>query len=171
MDFLQDKPKDVPDSCELLESAGAALILLDGLLYMMSFTPAAKAVFALTHDDIGHLLAETPRRLDYPESDADIWEAMGRQGMVEREAGNSATGLRYLCRLVPHGLGAIESRSTEVAAPSSLAVTFMDITAAHRAQQAVQDSEERFRMMAAAVPTLSFIAVPDLHGQHVSLRF
>ena len=41
-------------------------------------------------------------------------------------------------------------------------LTFLDVTAATRAELALRESEERFRMMAGAVPAFLFTASPEL---------
>lgn len=135
----------------LLRSTQIATIFLDREGHIRSFTPAASAIWNITAGDVGrplahftHHLRELPP-LPGPESLAP--------GEVAEATVEALDGRWFLRRALAY--------RTADGTSDGLLVTFVDITLQKRAEQALRDSEARFRLMAETVPDIVWTAAAD----------
>jgi two-component system CheB/CheR fusion protein len=107
---------------------------------VMNYTPAVTEIFHLVETDVGRPIGHIKSRIAYDELQDDARRVIRSLGSVDREIENPATGTRYMVRALPY-------RSIDNYIGGAV-VTFMDVTPLTRAQQALRESEERFRAMA-----------------------
>ena len=138
------------DMRSVIDSTRIAIVFLDSALRVRSFTPAVRDVLHLMEADHGRPITDFALQLSYPGLVEDVRRVLHTHEAVERQAGHKQSAGQYLVRLLPHR-GADER-------VAGVVITFLDITATVLAEQALRASDERFRRMAAAVPTLLFIA-------------
>jgi two-component system, chemotaxis family, CheB/CheR fusion protein len=128
------------DLKNLLESTQIATIFLDNELRVMNFTPAVAEIFHLVETDIGRPIGHIKFRVSYEELQDDVRKVLRTLGSVEREVENLSAGTRYMARVLPY-------RSLDNFIGGAV-ITFTSITLLTRAQQALRESEERFRAVA-----------------------
>ena len=160
---VSDLARANSDLKNVMESTQIAIVFVDNDLRVRSFTPAVTDVFHLIDSDLGRPIAHIAARVPYPELADDVRQVLRTLGSVERELSSPRQDLRYLVRVLPY-------RSVENVIAGAV-LTFLDVTAAARAEQALRDSEERFRMMAGAVPAFLFTASPELVWNYANPRF
>jgi two-component system CheB/CheR fusion protein len=151
------------DLKNLLESTQIATVFLDNDLRVKSFTPAVTEIFHLIDTDLNRPITHIASRIAYEELQDDMRKVLRTLGRVEREVGNPRTGSRYLVRVLPY-----RSIDNFIA---GVVLTFLDITATVRAEQALRISEERLRMMARIAPVFLFTATPDLNWDFITSPF
>ncbi len=151
------------DLKNLLESTQIATIFLDNEFRIRSFTPAVAEIFHLIDSDVGRPIVHIAPRIAYEHLHEDVRKVLRTLHTVEREIEDSASGTRYLVRILPY-------RNVENFIAGVL-LTFMDVTATAQAEKALMESEERFRNIAQTVPAFLFIATPSLEWQYVNPAF
>ena len=134
---VQELGRANSDLKNLLESTQIATIFLDNELRVMSYTPAVAEIFHLVETDIGRPIAHIKARVAYDELQEDARRVARTLGSVDREITDPATGTRYMVRVLPY-------RSVDNYIGGTV-VTFTDMTPLTKAQQALRESEERFR--------------------------
>jgi two-component system CheB/CheR fusion protein len=137
---VQELGRSNSDLKNLLESTQIATIFLDNELRVMNYTPAVTEIFHLVETDIGRPIAHIKSRMAYDDLQDDARRVTRTLGSVDREIEDPTTGTRYMVRVLPY-------RSVDNYIGGTV-VTFTDITPLTRAQQALRESEERFRAMA-----------------------
>ncbi|WP_414474115.1 CheR family methyltransferase [Microvirga sp. M2] len=152
---VQELARSNSDLKNLLESTQIATVFLDNEQRVMNFTPAVAEIFHLVETDIGRPIAHIKSRIAYDDLQEDVRRVMRTLGSVERDIGDPATGTRYMIRVLPY-------RSIDNYIGGAV-VTFTDVTPLTRAQQALRESEERFRAMAEQVEV--GIAMADRDGR------
>ena len=135
------------DLKNLLESTQIATLFLDNDLRVKSFTPSMSEVFHLIDTDLGRPIAHIAARVPYPDMDADLRRVLRTLSTIEREIGESS-GRRYLVRVLPY-----RSVNNFIA---GAVLTFLDITVAARAQEALRVAEERARLATAAAHIITW---------------
>lgn len=130
------------DLKNLLESTQIATIFLDNDLRVNTFTPSATDIFHLIETDLGRPLAHIAARIVHDEMEEDVRRVLRTLKAVEREVGDPRTGARYLLRVLPY-------RSIDNFIAGAV-LTFLDITAAVRAEEALRKSEQRLALAQAA---------------------
>ncbi len=130
------------DLKNLLESTQIATIFLDNDLRVNTFTPSATDIFHLIETDLGRPLAHIAARIVYDEMEEDVRRVLRTLNAVEREVGDPRSGARYLLRVLPY-----RSIDNFIA---GVVLTFLDITAAVRAEEALRKSEQRLALAQAA---------------------
>src|SRR3712207_4339579 len=115
----------------------------------MNYPPAVADIFHLVETDIGRPIAHIKSRVAYDELQEDARRVARTLGSVDREAENPATGTRYMVRILPY-------RSVDNYIGGTV-ITFTDMTPLMRAQQALRESEERFR----AIVTQATIGIAE----------
>jgi two-component system CheB/CheR fusion protein len=151
------------DLKNLFDSTAVATIFLDGALCIKRFTPAMADIFHLIESDLGRPITDIASELVYDELRSDVRQVLQTLGTATRELRNPRTGAHYLLRILPY-------RSLDNAV-AGVVLTFLDVTAAARAEDALRQSEERFRMMAITVPAMLFTADAGLAWDYVNPRF
>jgi two-component system CheB/CheR fusion protein len=146
---VQDLGRSHSDLKNLLESTQIATIFLDTELRVMNYTPAVAEIFHLVETDVGRPIAHIKSRVTYDELQDDARRVVRTLGGVDREIKNPATGTRYMVRVLPY-------RSVDNYIGGTV-VTFTDMTPLTRAQEALRESEERFR----AIVTQATIGIAE----------
>ncbi len=139
---VKELAKANSDLKNLLESTQIATIFLDNHLRVNTFTPSATDIFHLIETDLGRPLAHIAARIVYDEMEEDARRVLRTLNAVEREMGDPRTGARYLLRVLPY-----RSIDNFIA---GVVLTFLDITAAVRAEEALRQSEQRLALAQAA---------------------
>ncbi|WP_439627728.1 CheR family methyltransferase [Gemmata sp.] len=124
------------DLASLLASTDLAVLFLDTDLHIRRYTPAVRELLGPIPGDVGRPLADLARRFDDPHLDEDCRAVLDRLVPAEREVGGE-NGRHYLRRVTPY-------RTTDNRI-EGVVLTFVDVTARRRAEDAVRASEERLR--------------------------
>jgi len=160
---VQDLAIANSDLKNLLESTQIATVFLDNELRIKNFTPAVADIFHVIDHDLGRPITHIAGRIPYSELQDDVRKVQRTLATIEREVEDAQTGSRFLIRVLPY-----RSIDNFIA---GVVLTFLDITAPARAERALRESEERFRMTAQTVPALLFTARPDLRWDYINSRF
>ena len=92
------------DLSNLLIGVDIPIVILDGGLRIRRFTPAAEKVLSLIATDVGRPFADMALRLEIPNWDGLVDEAMGQHRIVEREV-RDRQGRWYCLRMRPYHAG------------------------------------------------------------------
>ena len=141
------------DLQNLMAATAIATVFLDRSLRIRLFTPSAVALFNLIEADIGRPLSDLAGRLEYPEIGADARAVLDRLVPIEREVRSGSRWL--LARLLAYRSG--EDRIAGVV------LTFLDITVRRNAEDALRESETRFRTIVSQAA--AGVAHTDLEGR------
>lgn len=131
------------DLQNLLASTDIATLFLDRELCIMRFTPQVAQLFNVRQTDRGRPLLDLTHRLRYDDLEADARQVLENLDPVEREVQDD--GRWYLMRVLPY-----RSAADRV---EGVVITLVEISRLKRAEQALRDSEERFRALVDASAT------------------
>lgn len=120
----------------LLAATNIATIFLDNDLKITSFTPALSEIMDLLPGDIGRSIKQFTNKLIKQNIVDDIRMVQNKQNLVEREV-ESIDNQYYWMRIIPYRT--LEDKIEGVV------ITFTDITVRVVAEQALLESENRFR--------------------------
>ncbi len=123
------------DLKNLLESTQIATIFLDSEQRVRNFTPATAEIFHLLEADVGRPLYHVVSRVAYPELQDDIRRVLKTLTPIERHVTDAKAGRHFGARVLPY-----RSLDNYI---SGAVVTFTDLTAVYKAQEALQESEDR----------------------------
>ncbi|HEY1402683.1 MAG TPA: PAS domain S-box protein [Pyrinomonadaceae bacterium] len=126
------------DFKNLLNSTDIGTIFLDRSLRIKMFTPPVREVFNLIDADINRPLADITTKLNFDDLHTDVERVLDTLHAVEREF-VTAAGKWYLLRVFPY-------RTSEDKI-NGVVVTLFDITGRKAAEEAVRQSEERYRSL------------------------
>ncbi len=144
------------DLSNLLESTEIATLFLDSVLRVRRFTRGVAEVFHVRDSDVGRPITEIVTLLDYPELERDVKTVLRKLTAVERQVTLHDTRSSYILQIRPY--------RTVDNVIDGVVLTFVDITARQAADEAVRNSEAKFRMLFDYIDegfcTLERISVP-----------
>lgn len=126
------------DLSNLMASTAIATIFLDRQLSIMRYTPPALDLFRMIPGDVGRPLNDLKHRLDYPQLIEDCAKVLSQLVVIEREVSDPDHHC-YLVRVLPY--------RTPEDFIGGVVMTFVDITAVKKAEQALSRSEEHLRLV------------------------
>ena len=132
------------DLDNLLASTSIAVVFLDTQLLVRRFTPAISDLLELLPADIGRPLAHLAQKFSDGDLIADARTVLTRLTPLEAEA-LSHSGRWYLRRTLPYRTD--DNRITGVV------ITFVEITARKRAEQAIEAAQARLQAVIEQMPT------------------
>lgn len=162
---VQELGQTNSDLKNLLESTQIATVFLDNDLRVRNFTPAATDIFHLLETDVGRPLDHVVSRVDYEELSEDVRRVLKTLMPVDRQVRNTSSGRHFAVRVLPYRSidnyisGAVVTfadvtdvyraqekllRDTTGAITGSVAA-MLDVTERMQAEDALRESEERFR--------------------------
>jgi two-component system, chemotaxis family, CheB/CheR fusion protein len=126
------------DLQNLLTATGIATLFLDRNLRIMRFTPKVGELFSIRKVDRGRPLSDLTHRLEYNTIQQDAEAVLRHREGAEREVRDDR-GNWHLVRVLPY-LGPHDR-------VDGVVINFIDITALKRGEEALRQSEERYRAL------------------------
>ncbi len=123
------------DLQNFMSATDIATVFLDRDLRVMRYTPASVGFFNLIPTDAGRPLVDLKFQVEYPELIADAQAVLRTLVPVEREVGRVEGGRWYLARLLPY-----RTADDHI---GGVVLTFVDITARKRAEEAAQTALQK----------------------------
>jgi two-component system CheB/CheR fusion protein len=124
---VQELTRATSDLKNFLESTQIATLFLDNELRVMNFTPAVTEIFHMVETDLGRPIAHIKSRIPFEELQEGVRRVLRTLTSVEHGVENTATGSRYIVRILPY-----RSVDNFIA---GVVVTFVDVTALTRAEE------------------------------------
>ncbi|HEY6006395.1 MAG TPA: chemotaxis protein CheB, partial [Anaeromyxobacter sp.] len=142
------------DLQNLFSSTEIATIFLDLDLQITRFTPAATELFRFIDADVGRSIADFAPRFEGQDLVADAREVARTLGPIERHVRAAQGGSWFILRVMPYLT--LDDRMAGVV------ITFVDVSQLKRVEDALRQSEERFRLLVDGVNDYAiFMLAPD----------
>jgi two-component system CheB/CheR fusion protein len=125
------------DIANLLESTEIATMFLDEHLRLKSFTRGVTDIFHVRDTDIGRPITDIVSVVDYADLQRDVKKVLRTLGLVEREVRLHDKSMTFTLRIRPY--------RTVDNVISGVVMTFVDVTARYAADEALVESEVRYR--------------------------
>jgi two-component system CheB/CheR fusion protein len=135
---MEEHEQTSNDLSSLLSSTDIAVIFLDTKMRIRRFTPAITRLMELIPSDIGRPISDMARKFSDRELIQDAQTVLDRLIPIEREI-TAADGEIFVRRALPY--------RTSDNRIDGVVITFMPITDRKRAELALRETEERFRLM------------------------
>jgi len=129
----------------LINSADVGTIFLDRSLHIKLFTPAVSHLFNLRPSDYGRPITDITNKIDYIGLTHDAESVLEQLSTVDREV-TTKDNRTFLIRLLPY-----RTKDDRI---DGVVITFFDITKRRQAEEALLESQERFRTLTDVVPQL-----------------
>ncbi len=140
----------------LMSSTNIGTVFLDRTFRVKFFTPNIRDIFSLNQTDIGRYLADVENFLeDNSKLLADAEYVLDKLEPIEREV-RTRSGKCFLMNILPY---IIDEKQT-----SGVVLIFLDITERKLSEEALRQSEEKFRAMVSQ--TTAGIVQIDLNGNY-----
>ncbi len=152
------------DLQNLLSATDIATLFLDRDLRILRFTPRLSKLFNIRTTDRGRPISDLTHRLGYGQLSVDAQAVLDSLVPIEREIRDDEEHW-YFVRLLPY-------RSAEERI-EGVVITFFEISALKKAEQALRESESRFRALITAGNHPIYRMSPDwrlmyqLDGNHI----
>ena len=156
-DFIQANN----DMKNLLNSTEVATLFLDKELNIRRFTEAVTNIIKLRNSDIGRPFTDQVSDLKYPEIEIHARQVIRTLSTIE-SAISSKDGKWFNIRIMPYRT--LDDRI------DGLVITFNDITVGKRAEEALQGSEMRFRIIFENAP-VAIIVSRNSTGLYANHKF
>ncbi|PSR55932.1 hypothetical protein AHMF7605_21715 [Adhaeribacter arboris] len=122
----------------LINSAEVATIFLDRAFCTQLYTPEARQIFNLIPTDYGRPISDITHRLEYRDLLHDVETVLEKLTIIEREV-TTTDDQAFMMRILPY-------RTTEDRI-NGVVITFFDITKRKQSEKALQQSEDRLRLL------------------------
>jgi two-component system, chemotaxis family, CheB/CheR fusion protein len=126
------------DLQNLISATDLGIIFLDRQLRIQRFTPPAREIFNLQPNDLGRPIADITHKLQYDRLTEDAHEVLERLTPVEHEV-LASNARHFLARTAPY-----RTADDKI---SGVVLTFIDLTARRRAEDALRASEQRLQLV------------------------
>jgi two-component system CheB/CheR fusion protein len=160
---VEELSRSNSDLNNLMASTDIGTIFLDRGLRILRFTPSAQKIFNLIPTDLGRPLSDITSGLKYHDFISDAETVLRELTTIEREVQVGKDNTWHLTRIAPY-------RSSEDRIAGVVA-TFIDITRRRIAEDAVRESEAKFRTLSDTAPALIWFNDAEGNNQYVNQQY
>ena len=149
---VEETSKINDDLQNLIASSDIATVFIDRAMRIKRYTPQAASIFNLISTDINRSLLDITHRLNYDSLTQDVAQVLKTLVMVERQV-ISNDDTHYLARIRPY-------RTTDDRIDGAV-LTFVDVTALHKAEENVRAGREYMRIAAETTKDYAILTVDE----------